>query len=192
MRVNRFKDEVGRRLEGSAETRKKATSELLLISVDLVVIISVMLLINLLSTMSDWFRGPAEMLHVLPVLILFLAGLIIITPAVFNTMMSIRRMAAILVHGTPEHAGKGKHSPLYRLVSNIGDLFLAGTLVVLFAPFVAMFGAEMYSTLVFVLMTWLVILFLIWNSYKRVYDRVRTRIKMDMVSMEAEEGTRNT
>lgn len=187
MRVNRFKDEVGRRLEGSAETRKKATSELLLISVDLVVIISVMLLVNLLSTMSDGFVSLAQGVHVLPVLLLFLAGLIIITPAVFNTMMSIRRMAAILVHGTP---GGGRRSQ-YRLVRNIGDLTLAGMLVLLFAPFVAMFGAGMYTTLMFVLMTWLVILYLVWNSYKKVYDRVRTRIKMDMISAEAEEGTGN-
>jgi CPA2 family monovalent cation:H+ antiporter-2 len=191
-RVNRFKDDVGRRLEGSAETRKKAAAELLLISVDIVVIITIMLLINLLSTMSDGFQGAAAGLHILPVLLLFLVGLIIITPAVFNTMMSIRRMAAILTHGAPGEAGKDRHSPIYRLVSRIGDLALAGMLIVLFVPFVAKFGAGMYPTLIFIIMTWLVILYLVWNSYKRMYDRFRTRISLNMVSMESEEKTGNT
>jgi CPA2 family monovalent cation:H+ antiporter-2 len=187
-RVNKFKDDVGRRFEASSETRKKATSELLMISVDLVVIISVMLLINVLSSMSDSFQGAAEGLHILPILLLFLAGLIIITPAVFNTMMSIRRMAVILTHTSPGSAEGGKRTPLYRLVRNLGDMTLAATLILLFAPFVAMFGAGMYTTLIFLLMTWMVILYLVWNSYKRVYDRVRSRIKMN-ISAEGEEGT---
>lgn len=190
-RVNRFKDEVGRRLESSAETRKRATAELLLISVDLVVIISVMLLVNVLSAMDGGFQGIADGLNVLPMLLLFLGGLIIITPAVFNTMMSIRRMAVILTHGTPNEEGK-KHSPVYRLMRNIGDMTLAVVLLLLFSPFVAMFGAGMYSTLVFLLMTWMVILYLVWNSYKRIYDQVRSRIKMDMTSAEAEENTGNS
>lgn len=189
-RINRFKDEVGKRLEVSAETRKKATAELLMISVDLVVIISVMLLINLLSTSTDDFQNVAQGLHVLPVLLLFLAGLIIITPAVFNTMMSIRRMAVILSHGTAGEGGR-KHPPIYRLIRNLGDVTLAMVLVLLFTPFVAMFGAGMYPTLVFLLMTWLVILYLVWNSFKRMYDRVRFRISRDMVSNEAEEQTGN-
>ncbi len=189
-KVNRFKDEVGRRLEGSAEIRKKATAELMLISIDLMVIISVMLLINILSTMEGVFQGIAG-LHVLPMLLLFLAGLIIITPAVFNTMMSIRRMAAILTHGTPTEEGK-KHSRVYRLMRNVGDMTLAVVLLLLFSPFMAMFGAGMYTTLVFLLMTWLVILYLVWNSYKRVYDRLRSRIKMDMASGEVEEKPGNS
>ncbi len=187
MKVNQFKDDMGRRLESSAEIRSKAKAELMLISVDLVVIISVMLLINVLSTMTERFHGLIGTIQVLPVLILFLAGLIIITPAVFNTMMSIRRMSYILANGSPDK--NGKHSPLYRLVRNIGDLALAGMLVVLFAPFVAMFGAGMYPTILFLLMTWLAILFLVWNSYKRLYDTVRAKIKMNMASTEAEDGT---
>ncbi len=186
-RVDKFKDELGKRFEVSQETKKKATAELLLISVDLVVIISVMLLINVLSGMSEGFEGMAEGLHILPILLLFLVGLIIITPAVFNTMMSIRRMAAILAHGSPDHPGGSKHTPLYRLARNLGDTALAMTLILLFAPFVAMFGAGLYPTIIFLLMTWLVIVYLVWNNYKRIYDRVRSRIEMDMVTIEGEE-----
>jgi CPA2 family monovalent cation:H+ antiporter-2 len=190
-KVNRFKDEVGKRLEGSAEIRKKATAELMLLSIDLMVIISVMLLINVLSTMEGGFHGIAEGLDVLPMLLLFLAGLIIITPAVFNTMMSIRRMAAILTHGTPSEDGKS-HPRVYRLIRNLGDITLGLVLLLLFSPFMAMFGAGMYTTLIFLLMTWLVILFLIWKSYKRIYDRLRSRIRMDMATAEVEDNSGNS
>ena len=188
-RINIFKEEVGRRLGTSSETRKKATSELFLISVDLVVIISVMLLINLLSSMSGRLQWMAEGLHVLPVLLLFLAGLIIITPAVFNTMRGVRRMASILARCPAGDAGGGKRTPAYRLLRNVGDMALGLVLILLFAPFVTLFGAGMYPALLFLLMTWLVILYLVWNSYKRVYDQVRSRLSSSIATPEAGEGT---
>jgi len=188
VRINAFKDEAGRRLGASSETRKKATSELFLVSVDLVVIISVMLLINLLSSMSGRLQWMAEGLHVLPVLLLFLAGLIIITPAVFNTMRGVRRMAGILA-SCPAGAGEGRRTPAYRLLRNLGDMALGLVLILLFAPFVTLFGAGMYPALLFLLMTWLVILYLVWNRYKRVYDQVRSRLSLSIAAPGAEDGT---
>jgi CPA2 family monovalent cation:H+ antiporter-2 len=186
-KIDSIKREAGRRFEASAETRKQAKGELVLISVDLVVIISIMLLLNLLTGMSASFQNVAEGFHILPMLLLFLAGLILITPAVFNTMMGIRRMAATLTH-EPAGVGSGKvsGSHKYRIVRNIGDVLLAALLVALFAPFVAMIGAGLYTTLIFVIMTWLVILYLVWNTYKRVYDRVRVRLNRNMMDLEEE------
>ncbi|MBI0583297.1 MAG: cation:proton antiporter [Methanomassiliicoccus sp.] len=182
-RVDAFKKDVGKKFETSAETRKAAKGELMLISIDLVVIISIMLLINLLSGMSDGMRNLAEGFHVLPVLLLFLAGLILITPAVFNTMKGVRRMAVILTQG-----GHGnKHARMFKLVKNVGDVSLGVMLILLFAPFVAMLGSSMYTTLLFLIMTWLVILFLVWSTYKRLYDRARIKLNRNIMDVQAEE-----
>ncbi|MDW5562114.1 MAG: cation:proton antiporter [Methanomassiliicoccus sp.] len=186
LRFNKFKDEAGKRFEASAEIRKKAKSELLLLSLDLVVIISVMLLVNLLSTMSEELKDAAQGFHILPILLLFLVGLIIITPAVFNTMMSVRRMAAMMTRGAPGEA-KGSPTATYRLVRNLGDMALAMVLILLFAPFVTEFGVGMYPALIFLLMTWMVILYLVWNRYKRVYERVRSTINLNIVNPEDED-----
>ena len=184
-KIDGIRHEAGKRFDASAETRKQAKEEIVLISVDLVVIISIMLLLNLLTGMSESFQNAADGFHILPMLLLFLAGLILITPAVFNTMMGIRRIAAILAHAPPEVAiGKEAGSPKFRLVRNVGDIFLAVLLVALFAPFVAMIGAELYTTLIFIIMTWLVILYLVWNTYKRVYDRVRVKLNRNMMDQE--------
>jgi monovalent cation:H+ antiporter-2, CPA2 family len=186
-RFDAVKRDASKRFEAHAETRKRAKEEIMLISVDVVVIICIMLLINLLTGMSENLKGIAAGLNILPVFLLFLAGLILITPAVFNTMMGIRRMAAIVTHEPVEVGeGKGTGSHRYRVVRNVGDASLAIMLVLLFIPFVAMIEPELYTSLIFVIMTWLVIVFLIWNTYKRVYDRVRIRLNQNILEMEEE------
>ena len=188
-RISMFKSDVGARFDISQESRRRTRAELLLLSIDLVMIISLMLVIHLLVEEGGGFLQMSED-NILPTLILFVASLVLVTPAVFNALMGIRRMADDLTGGAPDEMSGDSFggTPRYKLVCNVGDAFLSITLFLLFAPFVATMGEGHYSVILSIIIIWSVFMFAGWKSYKRLYDRFKNKIDHNIL-FHKEEGT---
>lgn len=188
-RISMFKKDVSARFDALQETRRKARAELLLISIDLVIIISMMLVLQLLVNEASGVLGIGDG-DLLPTLLLFMASLVLITPAVFNTLLGIRRMADALTGGGPSEKDGGGFggTPRYRIVRNVGNAFLAGMLILLYAPFLPLIGDGHHSAIVLMFLTWMAFMFAVWKSYRRLYEGIKTRINADMVFHD-EEGT---
>ncbi len=181
-RVSMFKGDVCDRFDAAPETRRRARMEMLLIAVDLVVMISLMLVINILAEEGDGFLSVLDG-DVLPMLLTFTTILLLITPVVLNALLGIGRMADAITGGGPGWANGDHHegTPRYRMVRNFGYGFLMVTLALLFLPLLAAIGGAHYLGLILIISTWLLMLYLTWKSYRRFSEGFKSRLDHGMV-----------
>jgi CPA2 family monovalent cation:H+ antiporter-2 len=181
-RINELKAEVRKRLDASSEVRNRIKTELFLILIDLVLIVSVQIVFDLMITADNPFRRFAQGLGIAPLPFLFLLGLILITPAVFNTMIGIRRIATIVASSSGGSVRRKESEVfIYKLIKNIGNALMGAMLVLLFIPFISIMGDGFPTALLFLLASWLVLLYFSWKSYKSAYDRVCSRLSRSVM-----------
>ena len=181
-KVSTFRMDVSDRFEAIPEARKKARTEMVLIAIDLVVMISLMLVINIFAEEAEGFLAVIDG-NVIPMFLTFTTVLLLITPVVLNTLLSIGRMADAITGGGPGavNGEQYKGTPRYRMVRNFGYGFLIITLAFLFLPLLAAVGGGYFLGLILIISAWIMVLYLTWKSYIRFSEGLKSRLERGMV-----------
>ncbi|NLT38647.1 MAG: cation:proton antiporter [Methanomassiliicoccus sp.] len=135
-RMERVRGEVRRKMAISPELRLEVRGQLLMVFVDMVLIITIILVLNLLDPIREALTPLAGDLHILPSLLLFVTSIVLISPVVVNVITRLRLIALIIMMNVSEGgrqtvAGRMR---IYRLFRNVGGFIVIMVLMLLILP----------------------------------------------------------
>jgi CPA2 family monovalent cation:H+ antiporter-2 len=135
-RMEKVRGEVRRKMAISPELRLEVRGQLLMVFVDMVLIITIILVLNLLDPIREALTPLAGDLHILPSLLLFVTSIVLISPVVVNVITRLRLIALIIMMNVSEGgrqtvAGRMR---IYRLFRNVGGFIVIMVLMLLILP----------------------------------------------------------
>ncbi len=135
-RMERVRGEVRRKMAISPELRLEVRGQLLMVFVDMVLIITIILVLNLLDPIREALTPLAGDMHILPSLLLFVTSIVLISPVVVNVITRLRLIALIIMMNVSEGgrqtvAGRMR---IYRLFRNVGGFIVIMVLMLLILP----------------------------------------------------------
>ncbi len=161
-----------------SEARKEARRETLYIVIDLVLIAGVLIAVNVLAVLDSLIGWISTDLGVVPSLIAFFIGLVIIIPLIFILVVRLKKLSLILagmVHPASSSANR-RRSAAGRVFKDLGEAFLAILLFLMILPFLPQVeGMDFLPFLLLVVLAVLLTYFL-WDAYKSAYRRVTSSI----------------
>jgi hypothetical protein len=134
--MEKVRGEVRRKMAISPELRLEVRGQLLMVFVDMVLIITIILVLNLLDPIREALTPLAGDLHILPSLLLFVTSIVLISPVVVNVITRLRLIALIIMMNVSEGgrqtvAGRMR---IYRLFRNVGGFIVIMVLMLLILP----------------------------------------------------------
>jgi CPA2 family monovalent cation:H+ antiporter-2 len=185
-RVEEVRGEIRRKLSISPEFRLEVRGQLLLVFVELVLIITILIIFNLLSPVRDLFSPLAGSFHVLPSLLMFVTGVVLIAPVVVNILTRLRMIAFIIMMNVSEG---GRHNRtgrmrIYRAFRNVGGLLVLIVVVLLMLPFLPQVSAFDDTAIVTLTILVVVLSVLSWKVLRPAFGRISRSIVARMVLLE--------
>jgi CPA2 family monovalent cation:H+ antiporter-2 len=161
----------------SAQIRSEVRKELMLIVVDMVLIISVIIAVNLLSVLNVFVESLGPGLGVLSSMVTFLLGLILTLPLIFILVTRIKKLSRILTSALREDGRLSiRQSAAGKVFKNLSEALLAFIIFLVFLPFLPRAEGLNFLPLLAIGFIAVLITYLMWGAYKAAYRRITTSI----------------
>jgi CPA2 family monovalent cation:H+ antiporter-2 len=176
------------RMALSPHIRSELRKELMLITIDMVLIICVIIAVNLLSVLNVLAENLGAGLGILSSIITFLLGLILTLPLIFILVTRIKKLSRILA-STLRDDGKQRtrQSVARKVFKNLSEALLAFMIFLVFLPFLPRVDGLDFLPLVAIGFIAILITFLIWDAYKAAYRRITSSIVSGIQKNDEEE-----
>jgi len=159
------------------ELKKEARKEILLIIIDLVLIASVMIALNILAVLDEFVGEIGSELGVVPSLAAFFIGLMLTLPLIFILVIRLKKLSFILANMVMNTSGRNRRrSAAGRVFKDLGEAFLAILLFLLFLPFLPPVEGMTFLPLIGLGLLACLLTYFFWDAYKAAYKRVTSSI----------------
>lgn len=188
-RMERVRGEVRRKMAISPELRLEVRGQLLMVFVDMVLIITMILVLNLLDPIRDALAPLAGDIHILPSLLLFVTSIVLISPVVVNVITRLRLIAFIIMMNVSEGgrqtvAGRMR---IYRVFRNIGGFLVITVLMLLILPLLPQVSTFDETALLALTVIIVFLSMLSWGILRPALGRISQGVVARIVLMDEDE-----
>lgn len=185
-RMERVRGEVRRKMAISPELRLEVRGQLLMVFVDMVLIITIILVLNLLDPIREALTPLAGEMHILPSLLLFVTSIVLISPVVVNVITRLRLIAFIIMMNVSEGgrqtvAGRMR---IYRLFRNVGGFIVIMVLMLLILPLLPQVSTFDETALLALTVIIVLLSMLSWGVLRPAFGKISQGVVARIVLMD--------
>jgi hypothetical protein len=160
-----------------------------MVFVDMVLIITMILVLNLLDPIRDALAPLAGDIHILPSLLLFVTSIVLISPVVVNVITRLRLIAFIIMMNVSEGgrqtvAGRMR---IYRVFRNIGGFLVITVLMLLILPLLPQVSTFDETALLALTVIIVFLSMLSWGILRPALGRISQGVVARIVLMDEDE-----
>jgi CPA2 family monovalent cation:H+ antiporter-2 len=191
-RIENTRLEARKHMDHSAATRNIIKRQLLYVFIDFVIILAILITMNVLNSLDQVLNTSLIGNAVLASLILFVASLVMILPAIVHIVKRLRVISEALANELAEGRAPVDHrrGSAYRLFRNINSMVVFVVLMTMIYPLLPrVHGISMPIFEAMIGIGALFVALLAWDTIESVYGRVSTALSKGLSETETpEEG----